>query len=347
MQTAYMDTRSAKLAVELQLEDVNSHLDGLYDDPPEGDELAAFETTKAILYQQLQVLEGSVATLDILKEEYVNRLTFTKLLEEEKQAAADHRLAMSMAGLKMDDPKVQRGAKYEESLCDDEGYDNTEEQWQLAKKIYALEMETSNKSVEDVKNRAPLHGIHVVKATKLALRPMPNVVSSELKKRCNVCLEHLPAKETLTLRCTPEPHIYCRRCLIDLFNTAIVDTTLFPPRCCKTVIPLDMCRALLSKQLVQDFDRKVEELATPNPTYCSDPDCSVFISLANITHGIAKCSCGRKTCVVCKAMEHGNKLCPEDPHVQLLMDAAKRSKWQTCGKCKNMVELAAGCYHMT
>jgi hypothetical protein len=29
-----------------------------------------------------------------------------------------------------------------------------------------------------------------------------------------------------------------------------------------------------------------------------------------------------------------------------LMDLAKRSNWQQCTKCSNMVELTRGCFHM-
>jgi hypothetical protein len=29
------------------------------------------------------------------------------------------------------------------------------------------------------------------------------------------------------------------------------------------------------------------------------------------------------------------------------MDMARRSRWQQCTKCNNMVELEQGCFHMT
>jgi hypothetical protein len=346
MGVTYMDARSAKLAIELLLEDVNSQLEGLYDDPPEGDALSSLEAMKAGLCEQLQVLEGSVAALDILKGEYINRLTFKKLLDEEKQAVADHQLAMELGGLKVGDPKLQSCAEYKASLCGDKEYNDEEEQWQLAKKVYAFETDSGVKSVEEVKDPTPQNGIQIAKSKQVGFYPEPKAGSPELERRCNACMESFPAKETLSLRCAPEPHIYCRGCLINLFQTAIVDTSLFPPRCCRATIPLDMCRALLPKQMIHDFDSKVEELATPNPTNCSDPDCSKFIRLANISNNKAKCACGRITCVLCKEMDHSGKDCPEDPHVKLLMDVAKRSKWQKCGKCKTLVELASGCYHM-
>ncbi|KAH6633709.1 hypothetical protein C7974DRAFT_309160 [Boeremia exigua] len=154
----------------------------------------------------------------------------------------------------------------------------------------------------------------------------------------------VPKKNTLHLHCT---HTYCRTCLLDLFTSSISTPTLFPPRCCKQTIPLETCRVMLPKELVKDFDLKVDELATPNPTYCANADCSKFIRPKDITGDIATCVfCKGKTCAQCKNKGHDG-LCPSDPHVQLLMDAAKRSKWQQCTKCSNMVELAQGCFHMT
>lgn len=79
-------------------------------------------------------------------------------------------------------------------------------------------------------------------------------------------MEVVPSTDTLHLQCSPEPHAYCRTGLLDLFTCAISNPTLFPPRCRKTDIPLDICRIMLLRALIKEFDLKVEELATPNPT---------------------------------------------------------------------------------
>ncbi|KAF2788360.1 hypothetical protein K505DRAFT_255736 [Melanomma pulvis-pyrius CBS 109.77] len=161
---------------------------------------------------------------------------------------------------------------------------------------------------------------------------------------CNICSEVYPTEDTLALVCD---HTYCRSCLTDHFRAALVDTGLFPPRCCKTPIPVEICHALLPKDLVKDFDLKVEELAHPNPTYCSNLDCNEFIRLKDIKNDVGTCVfCETKTCVTCKGEQHEG-LCPKDPHVVLLMDTAKRSKWQQCSRCKTLVELNLGCFHMT
>ncbi|KAF2875604.1 hypothetical protein BDV95DRAFT_462350, partial [Massariosphaeria phaeospora] len=163
---------------------------------------------------------------------------------------------------------------------------------------------------------------------------------------CTACLEIVQSKATIQLQCKPVPHVYCRPCLMHLFKSALTVDSLFPPRCCEP-IPLDTCRTLLSKELVKDFDLKVEEFATPNPTHCAHAKCGKFIRARDIRNGTGMCVfCRGKTCAVCKNQAHQG-LCPSDPHVQLLMDAASRSKWQQCGNCKNMVELSSGCFHMT
>ena len=330
-----MDLRSAKLALQLQLNDLIEALDGLYDEPPEGDELASCEVMKLDLQRQLQDLEGQVMAVRLLKAEYEERLAYKKLIDEEKQAVGDHQLAMRLEGMGLDHPEVRSCDDYQASLRSDDSLDDDDENWQLAKKIYNMEMDQETKSVQsDEANE--------VKGTG-----KQRIVITQVKRRCDACLEYYPADHTLNLRCQPTPHLYCRGCLIDLFKTAIVDTTLFPPRCCKVAIPVDMCRYLLPNELVEEFDLKVEELATPNPTYCFDSKCNKFIRLRQIEHDVAYCLfCDKKTCAVCKRKEH-HDLCPEDPHVKLLLDAAKRSHWQRCQKCRNMVELSHGCYHMT
>ena len=337
-----INPETAKIAVELQLGDINDLLDGLYDDEelPDGDAGTSFRILQRDLQQALQILEGQILTLKILKEENDNRVAFFKLLEEEKRAASDHQLAMRLAGMTIAAPEVKRGADYEASLCDESKCDS-DEQWDMAKEFYAAAFE------REIADRAPLNGIRTVKAGEVKANTKSKILGSKaLTKRC-ACMEVVPSKATLTLECKPEAHTYCRACLVDLFTSALVNTALFPPRCCKLPIPLDICRALLPKELIKDFDLKVQELATPNPTYCSNAACAKFIRPKDIKADTGSCVfCKENTCVRCKCTEHKG-LCPSDPHVQLLMDVAKRGRWQQCTKCKNMVELEQGCFHMT
>jgi E3 ubiquitin-protein ligase RNF144 len=56
---------------------------------------------------------------------------------------------------------------------------------------------------------------------------------------------------------------------------------------------------------VKLFDLKVEELATPNPTYCSNAQCSQCMRSQEIKADIGtRVSCAEKTCVRCKCKAH-------------------------------------------
>jgi hypothetical protein len=81
-------------------------------------------------------LETQVFILNLLRTEYDRRVAFSKLLEEEKQAAVDHKLAISLHGLKVDDPDVKSCAEYEASLCNEEDSD-LDDEWDRARELYA------------------------------------------------------------------------------------------------------------------------------------------------------------------------------------------------------------------
>jgi hypothetical protein len=99
MELAGLDPVTAKLAVELQLSDINATLMGLTNNPPEGDKLAAFQDMRDNLQVILQILEGQVLALNILKNDHASRVTFERLRQEESQASRDHNMATQLAGL--------------------------------------------------------------------------------------------------------------------------------------------------------------------------------------------------------------------------------------------------------
>jgi len=340
-----MNPHTAKIAIQLQLADIADLLDSLYGDgeSAQGDERASLQTIQHDLQQQLTLLEGQVLVINILKDKYDERVAFKKFLDDEKQAVSDHQLAMRLAGMSIGAADAAFSADYEAQL--NQANDDSETQWEMAKELYAsaFDGDKVRPALEGglvqpiTANRAPLHRIRIV-----AEAPKEkDVLGSKDLIMCNACMEIVSTKTTLRLQCD---HTYCRTCLLDLFTSSIANPTLFPPRCCKSPIPLDTCRVMLPKELIKDFNLKVEELATPNPTYCANADCSKFTRSKDIKNDVGHCVfCKSTTCVQCKNQSHTG-LCPSDPHVQLLMDAAKRSKWQQCTKCNNMVELAQGCF---
>ena len=314
MEVPSTDPGSALLAIKQQISDLKdflAELDSTNFPNDQGDDPGEMSPD---LRNQLCTLETKVRSITILKEEYDSRVTIQRFLDEERQAVSDRQLAMSMAGLAVDRPDTTNNRDQEATPCstDDSSTARADED------ATGGEDEAENTYVEEEETKP--------------------------SSTCSVCLELVQDENILTLACD---HTYCRSCLHGHIKSALADMSLFPPRCCKALIPVETCHTVLPKELVKEFDLKVEEGTHPNPTFCNNSDCAQFIRVQDIKDEVGTCVfCGSKTCVVCKAEQHEG-LCPKDPNVTLLMDIAERNKWQQCSHCKNMVELERGCFHMT
>ncbi|KAI4622748.1 uncharacterized protein J4E87_006315 [Alternaria ethzedia] len=171
-----------------------------------------------------------------------------------------------------------------------------------------------------------------------------------LSRTCSSCFDMHPIRDTIQLQCRntgdAERHAYCRDCIMGLFEACITDSSQFPPRCCNQILPVFACIPFLPPELFARYVAKREELETRNRTYCSNFLCAKWVRPCNIAAGIATCvNCAQKTCATCKKKQHAG-LCLEDQDVKKLMDVAKAKRWKTCPKCKEMIELEAGCYHI-
>ncbi|RYP15283.1 hypothetical protein DL765_005807 [Monosporascus sp. GIB2] len=154
----------------------------------------------------------------------------------------------------------------------------------------------------------------------------------------------------------PCGHEYCRGCLGRLFEDAMVDETLFPPRCCKQPILLHQNLVFLDADVARRFRSKAVEFSTPNRTYCHDRRCGAFVPPSRYVHdaedggsvaATARCGeCGARTCTACKGAAHVGD-CPHDVQLQQVIRLAREQGWQRCQNCWGMVELNMGCNHMT
>ncbi|KAI1352820.1 hypothetical protein F5Y01DRAFT_324069 [Xylaria sp. FL0043] len=170
---------------------------------------------------------------------------------------------------------------------------------------------------------------------------------AQKKSPCRPCIACSDIKNVADLARAPCKHDYCGECLENLFRSAMIDESLFPPRCCHQDIPVDKNRLFLGDDLVEQFTQKSIELTTPNRTYCHQPTCSAFIPPKMIKDGIAQCpECKARTCETCKGATHAGD-CPSDIGLQQVLELARQEKWQRCPKCFTMVELDTGCFHMT
>jgi hypothetical protein len=165
-----------------------------------------------------------------------------------------------------------------------------------------------------------------------------------LQELCGVCNELQPVAHLSRLLCG---HIYCYQCLQQLYETCTKDEQLYPPRCCRQIIVTRSIRHLLHADLLCRFEEKSQEYESKDRTYCVSPTCSKFIHPREIVKSQATCgACGTITCSRCKGTFHQGE-CVQDPGEKVVLDTAQQHGWQRCYACRNVVELAYGCHHMT
>ncbi|KAI9749161.1 MAG: hypothetical protein M1815_002718 [Lichina confinis] len=160
---------------------------------------------------------------------------------------------------------------------------------------------------------------------------------------CVACNEE---QRKVDLAEAPCSHVYCQDCFQQLLEAAMVDESLFPPRCCRQQFPTSMISAFVPKALMERLNQRRIELSTPNRTYCAEPSCSTFIPSESVQDERACCPrCSTKTCTTCKQLAHEGD-CPNDESLRSLLQVAEEAGWQRCNQCKRMVELDVGCNHI-
>jgi hypothetical protein len=163
---------------------------------------------------------------------------------------------------------------------------------------------------------------------------------------CVVCTDSFLPSQTITLQCGD---IWCRSCMSQRYEEATANEGAWPVKCCRTEIPTESVRNLLSLDLRTRFAVKAVEWADNDRTYCHEPSCSTYLPHNSITDRCAPCSaCHRQTCTECKGPYHTEPPCPEDTTTDdLLADVARENHWPQCPGCKCYVEISTGCNHMT
>ncbi|KAH6620583.1 hypothetical protein C7974DRAFT_364271 [Boeremia exigua] len=165
--------------------------------------------------------------------------------------------------------------------------------------------------------------------------------------QCVVCREKVFSNLTVSLPCGDR---YCIECLKGYFIRATKDEMLFPVRCHKKPIPLNLIAAHLSVDELAAFERASIEFSTVDRTYCSNRACGEFIppeQIQSATHRASCTFCSTSTCGLCNRSYHGGLDCPDDPELRQTRDLAGELGWQTCFSCGSIVVLRSGCNHMT
>jgi hypothetical protein len=180
-------------------------------------------------------------------------------------------------------------------------------------------------------------------------RPPSVLARHSYPRQCVACLDTFPIHHTAHGPCR---HNYCRPCMQELFQNALDDRTLFPPRCCHRRIGVRHVWRFLPKNLLVRFAARQREYDTPNRTYCHR--CSVFVppriqngndEAAIATRAVCP-SCQVATCTTCKNEFHSGA-CPEDEQTVQFRSLAQQMGWRACPSCNTMVERNGGCSHIT
>ncbi|KAG8371369.1 hypothetical protein BUALT_Bualt13G0080500 [Buddleja alternifolia] len=187
---------------------------------------------------------------------------------------------------------------------------------------------------------------------------------------CVICLEDTNTGQIFTIDdCM---HRYCFSCMKQHVEVKLLHGML--PTCphegCKTDLKIDSCSKFLTPRLIEIMRQRIKEASIPltEKVYCPYPKCSALMTRREVLEhskgafvgaersGARKCiKCNGRFCIDCKVPWHNNMTCFDykrtNPYPQAeeakLKNLAATNLWRQCVKCNHMIELAAGCYHMT
>lgn len=197
--------------------------------------------------------------------------------------------------------------------------------------------------------------------------------SKEKRETCIICLEDTDVSKIHSVEgCA---HRFCFSCMKEHVKVKLLHGMLpaCPQEGCATKLSVEGSKIFLSPRLLEIMMQRIREGQIP-PTqkiYCPYPKCSALMSLSEVIHPMQESSskytvvdvatlrkcvkCRGSFCISCKVPWHDRMTCydykrrypharPEDAKLQNL---AQQRLWRQCVKCKHMIELAEGCYHMT
>ncbi|KAG1874875.1 hypothetical protein F4604DRAFT_1903775 [Suillus subluteus] len=166
---------------------------------------------------------------------------------------------------------------------------------------------------------------------------------------CVICQDPIFGDEVLA----PCNHFFDIGCITDLFQSAMHDERLYPPRCCHQNIPLPQVRPHLTQTFLTEFELKAQEFGTLKRVYCVESTCSRFLGplYDGNSSKIFTCpspKCKTTTCGKCRGRYiRFTHSCTPDAETQVLLTLSRASGWSRCPGCAQMIELSMGCFHMT
>ncbi|GAB2215138.1 hypothetical protein Drorol1_Dr00019515 [Drosera rotundifolia] len=202
------------------------------------------------------------------------------------------------------------------------------------------------------------------------LKPEGYNLGKDLKETCVICLE----ETALPLMFTANgcQHRCCNFCVKKHVEVKLYQREV--PKCpyvsCKIELNVQSCQKLLGPELHELMSQLVKEASIPvtEKVYCPDPRCSMLMSRSEVLEysnarsgsvqefGSCLCiKCQKPFCISCNVPWHSGMSCHAYNKLKSdlnsadskLKTLATSKRWRQCVKCKHMIELAEGCYHIT
>lgn len=186
---------------------------------------------------------------------------------------------------------------------------------------------------------------------------------------CPICREEKLGSQMIKAGCS---HTYCYNCLTGYVEEKLL-TSKLPIRCpqfrCKYLISASECKSFLPVSSYDSLERAFAEAGTSEMErfYCPFPNCSVLLDLSQHFSRASSSSqtdlsciecpeCHRDICINCGVPWHIMMGCDEyqslpaeerDAGDLSLHRLAQNNRWRRCQRCRRMIELTQGCFHMT
>ncbi|KAL8216897.1 hypothetical protein R6Q57_023734 [Mikania cordata] len=187
------------------------------------------------------------------------------------------------------------------------------------------------------------------------------------QEQCTICLKCVTKSKMFSVKqCL---HRYCCLCMNEHVKSKLHQCQMLkcPHEQCSSKLEIESCKEFLTKELYDIMSSRIKEasIVPSERVYCPFSKCSALMSKTELQHaastssrvdGKRKCvECHRSFCINCKVPWHYKSTCsnymkdfPDQiaDEVQL-KSLATSNHWRRCVNCMHMIELAAGCYHIT
>ena len=179
--------------------------------------------------------------------------------------------------------------------------------------------------------------------------PVPTIPAIQYNE-CASCFDDVSSVDTISLACQ---HHYCSLCFSQLVATAILNESLFPPKCCLQEIPRKTLKANITAAEFAKYNLKAQEfsISAGERWFCPSADCGKWFDRSKTCSRGDTVSCPHcKTymCQHCRGLTHARGArCPRDQALDATLETAELNGWRRCYNCHAMVELASGCRHIT